>query len=159
MYFKEEVIQFGQKGNTEEFSKGTLLLTSSQAIVEEVANNEAAIGYLGMGYLSDRTKPVRVSRISNLVSRISPPESRDSTGETRTTRYEQRDTSDDFYPPTVQNVVDKTYPLSRPLYLYTDGEPQGVVKLFIDFTLSPMGQTQFMETGFVPVGATVAQEN
>ena len=57
MYFKEVVVQLGKKGSTEEFSKETLLLTSSQAIVEEVASNEGAIGYLGMGYLSDRTKP------------------------------------------------------------------------------------------------------
>ena len=129
MYFKEEVVQLGKKGSTEEFSRETLLLTSSQAIVEEVANNEAAIGYLGMGYLSERTKPVQVG------------------------------TNEQFYPPTVENVVAKTYPLSRPLYIYTDGEPEGVVKLFVDFILSPAGQTQFMETGFVPVGATVGQEN
>lgn len=129
LYFKEEVIQLGQKGSTQEFSKKTLLLTSSQAIVEEVANNEAAIGYLGMGYLSDRTKPVQVGK------------------------------GDEFHPPDVENVVKKTYPLSRPLYVYTDGEPEGVVRLFIDFILGPIGQTQFMETGFVPVGATVAQKN
>ena len=129
LYFKEEVIQLGQKGNTQEFSRKTLLLTSSQAIVEEVANNEAAIGYLGMGYLSDRTKAVRVGR------------------------------GDEFHPPDVENVVRKAYPLSRPLFVYTDGEPEGVVKLFIDFTLGPTGQTQFMETGFVPVGETVAQKD
>lgn len=128
MYFKEEVIQLGKKGSTEEFSKETLLLTSSQAIVEEVAGNEAAIGYLGMGYLSDRTKPVLVGK------------------------------GDAFYPPDVENVVKKTYPLSRPLYMYTDGRPQGVVKLFVDFTLSPAGQRQFTDAGFVPVGATVAEE-
>jgi len=128
MYFKEEVIQLGKKGSAEEFSKKTLLLTSSQAIVEEVANNESGIGYLGMGYLSDRTKAVLVAR------------------------------SNEFYPPDVGNVVRKAYPLSRPLYVYTDGEPQGVVELFIDFILSPAGQTQFMETGFVPVGATVEEK-
>ncbi len=71
---------------------------------------------------------------------------------------ERRGASDGFYPPTVENVINKTYPLSRPLYLYTDGEPQGVVKLFIDFTLGPVGQTQFTETGFVPVGATIGRE-
>ena len=129
MYFKEEVIQLGQKGSTQEFSKGTLLLTSSQAIVEEVANNEAAIGYLGMGYLSERTKAVQVGK------------------------------GDEFHPPDVENVVKKAYPLSRPLFIYTDGEPQGVTKLFVDFTLGPIGQTQFMETGFVPVGETVAQKD
>jgi phosphate transport system substrate-binding protein len=128
MYFKEEVIQLGKKNSTEEFSPETLLLTSSQAIVEEVAGNEGAIGYLGMGYLSDRVKALRIGK------------------------------DDAFYPPDVQNVVKKTYPLSRGLYMYTDGEPQGIVKLFIDFTRGPAGQTQFMDTGFVPVGETLAQK-
>jgi phosphate transport system substrate-binding protein len=125
MYFKEEVIQLGQKNSKEEFSKETLLLTSSQAIVEEVAGNEAGIGYLGMGYLSDRTKALWIGK------------------------------GKDFHPPDVENVLKKTYPLSRPLYVYTNGEPQGLVKVFVDFTLSPTGQKQFTETGFVPVGATV----
>jgi len=144
MYFKEEVVQLGKKGSTEEFSKETLLLTSSQAIVEEVANNEGAIGYLGMGYLSDRTKPILVARGSSLVSR-SPSD-------------EGRATSDGFYPPTPENVVNKTYPLSRPLYLYTNGEPEGIVKLFVEFALGPVGQAQFQQTGFVPVGATLDRE-
>ena len=64
----------------------------------------------------------------------------------------------DSHPPDVENVLKKTYPLSRPLYVYTDGEPQGIVKLFVDYTLSPTGQKQFIETGFVPVGATVDRE-
>jgi phosphate transport system substrate-binding protein len=127
MYFKEEVIQLGKKDSKEEFSPETLLLTSSQAIVEEVAGNEAAIGYLGMGYLSDRTKAVRIGRGKG------------------------------FYAPDVEDVLKKTYPLSRPLFMFTNGEPQGITKRFVDFTLSPMGQKQFQEAGFVPRGATVAQ--
>ena len=123
IYFKEEVVQLGKKESHEEFSAQTLLLTSSQAIVEEVAANEAAIGYFGMGYVSERTKTLLVAKGS------------------------------EFYPPDVNNVLKKTYPLSRPLYFYTNGEPGGVTKLFIDFTLSPKGQQQFIETGFVPVGA------
>jgi len=129
MYFKEEVVQLGQKNNTEEFSTGTLLLTSSQTIVEEVVNNESAIGYLGMGYVSDRTKPLMIGK------------------------------KDEFFPPDVENVLKKTYPLSRPLYFYTNGEPKGATKLFIDFTLSPKGQLQFQETGFVPIGVVIVQEN
>jgi len=129
IYFKEEVVQLGKKGSTEEFSAQTLLLTSSQAIVEEIAANEAAVGYLGMGYVSERTKAVLVAK------------------------------GEQFYPPDVNNVIKKTYPLSRPLYFYTNGEPGGVTKLFIDFTLSPKGQQQFRETGFVPLGETIAPKN
>jgi len=127
MYFKEEVIQLGKKDSKEEFSKETLLLTSSQAIVEEVTGNETALGYLGMGYLSDRTKALRIGRGKG------------------------------FYAPDVEDVLKKTYPLSRPLFLFTNGEPQGINKLLIGYTLSPMGQRQFKEAGFVPIGATVAQ--
>ncbi len=128
LYFKEEVVQLGKKDNKEEFSSQTLLLTSSQAIVDEVAGNEEAIGYLGMGYLSNRTKALLVGK------------------------------NKEFYPPDVENVLQKRYPLSRPLFAYTDGEPQGIVKRFLDYTLSPTGQRQFMATGFVPVGATVDRE-
>jgi phosphate transport system substrate-binding protein len=126
MYFKEEVIQLGKSGSPEEFSRDTLLLTSSQAIVEEVAGNETAIGYLGMGYLSDRTKTLHIAK----------------------------DKDSAFYSPDIEHVLKKTYPLSRPLFMYTNGEPQGAVRTFIDFTLSPKGQQQFAETGFVPINAT-----
>jgi phosphate transport system substrate-binding protein len=129
IYFKEEVVQLGKKDSPEEFSPQTLLLTSSQTIVEEVAANEAAIGYLGMGYVSERTKALLVAKDGQ------------------------------FYPPDVNNVIKKAYPLSRGLYFYTNGEPNGVVKLFIDFTLSPKGQQQFVETGFVPIGATIGQKD
>ncbi len=129
MYFKEEVVQLGKKGSTEEFSDKTLLLSSSQAIVEEVAANEATIGYLGMGYVSDRTKALLISK--------------DGVGSL----------------PDVDNVRRKKYPLSRPLYFYTNGKPEGVTKLFMDFSLSPKGQQQFVETGFVPIGETVVEKD
>jgi phosphate transport system substrate-binding protein len=129
IYFKEEVIQLGKKDTSQEFSAQTLLLTSSQTIVEEVVTNETAIGYLGMGYVSERIKALLLAK------------------------------GEQFYPPDVENVIKKTYPLSRPLYFYTNGEPTGAAKLFIDFALSPKGQEQFRETGFVPVGATIAQND
>jgi len=130
MYFKEEVIRQGKKDSTAEFSADTLLLTSSQTIVEEVANNESAIGYMGMGYVSDRTKTVKLSR-----------------------------TESDYFTADISHVLNKTYPLSRPLYFYINGRPQGVVKQFIDFTLGPKGQQQFAETGFVPLEAGYVQKN
>lgn len=128
-YFKDEIIKLGDKNSTQEFSNETLLLSSSQAIVEEVSNNDAAIGYLGMGYVSDRTKSLSIGKKGS------------------------------FYPPTLENVINKTYLLSRPLYYFTNGEPNGVTKLFIDFTLSPKGQQQFKETGFVPVKTDDAKKN
>ena len=102
-YFKEHVVQLGKKDSKEEFPADTLLLTSSQAIVEEVSSNEAAIGYLGMGYISDRTKSLMISK----------------TGE--------------YFTPDVENVQKRAYPLSRPLYFYTNGEPKGITKAIYRF--------------------------
>jgi phosphate transport system substrate-binding protein len=128
-YFKDEVVKLGKKESTEEFSSETLLLSSSQAIVEEVVTNEAAIGYLGMGYASDRTKTVGVGR------------------------------GGEFFVPDVNNVLSKKYPLSRPLYFFTNGRPEGVTKLFIEYALSPAGQKEMVESGFVPRKQTIVKED
>jgi phosphate transport system substrate-binding protein len=122
-YFKEVVVHLGQKGSQNEFSSKTLMLSSSQAIVEETVSNDASIGYLGMGYVSGRTKSVEVGK----------------------------DKDKGYFPPTLTAVMSKDYPLSRPLYYYSNGEPKGTTKLFVDFALSPKGQQQFVETGFVPL--------
>jgi phosphate transport system substrate-binding protein len=128
-YFKEEVVKLGKKSNPDEFSSETLLLSSSQAIVEEVSVNEAAIGYLGMGYISDRTKTISVAK------------------------------NGDYFLPDVNSVLSENYPLSRPLFFFTNGPASGITKLFIDFTLSPKGQEQLIESGFVPRMKTIAKED
>ncbi|GAB7022028.1 phosphate ABC transporter substrate-binding protein [Salidesulfovibrio brasiliensis] len=51
----------------------------------------------------------------------------------------------------VENAINKSYPLSRGLNLYTAGEPTGEVKKFIDFCMSAEGQAIVQEVGFVPV--------
>ena len=42
--------------------------------------------------------------------------------------------------PTVDYREDKTYPISRHLYLITNGQPTGLASDFINFILSPEGQ-------------------
>ena len=130
IYFKEEVLRGGKKDSTAEFLPDALLLTSSQTIVEEVANNESAIGYFGMGYVSGRTKTLKVGK-----------------------------KAEECCLPDIEDVLNKKYPLSRPLYFYTNGEPKGIVKQFIDFTLSHQGQQQFAETGFVPLEASLGKKD
>lgn len=53
--------------------------------------------------------------------------------------------------PTKENTISKKYPLSRVLYLYTNGTPTGIIKEFIDFVLSKEGQKIVDEVGFVPL--------
>jgi phosphate transport system substrate-binding protein len=53
----------------------------------------------------------------------------------------------------VANTQNHSYPLARPLYVYTLGAPEGEVKRYIDWMLSPAGQHLVEESGYVPVAA------
>lgn len=53
--------------------------------------------------------------------------------------------------PEAEAIRSKAYPYARPTFYYTNGDPQGVAKSFIDFTLSPEGQQTATNVGFVPV--------
>ena len=123
VYFKEHILRKNDPNSKEEFSPKALMLPSSQAIADEVAQNPEAIGYYGMGYISPKQKPVSVAK----------------------------DKSSEYVPPAIENVISGKYPVSRPLFLYTNGEPKGLVKEFVDFALSKEGQKIVLDTGFVPV--------
>ncbi len=123
VYFKEHVLRKMDPASQEEFAPSALMLSSSQAIADEVAANPAAIGYYGMGYISSKQKAVKIAQKEE--------------GE--------------YVMPTIENVVNGTYPISRPLLVYTKGQPQGTVKQFLDFVLSAEGQDIVAKTDFVPV--------
>ena len=123
VYFKEHVVRKGVADGKEEFAPEALMLPSSQAIADEVAQNPDAIGYFGMGYITKKEKAIHVAMSSGAP----------------------------YVAPTMENVVTGDYPISRPLLMYTKGEPQGAVKAFIDFVLSPEGQTVVKKIDFVPV--------
>lgn len=123
VYFKEHVLRKGDPNSKEEFAPSSLLLPSSQAIADEIANNVAAIGYYGMGYISGKQKPIMVAK----------------------------DEKSEYETPSIENVVSGKYPISRPLFLYTNGQPQGLVEKFVNFVLSKEGQDIVLKTDFVPI--------
>jgi phosphate transport system substrate-binding protein len=53
--------------------------------------------------------------------------------------------------PSVQSVQAKTYPYARPTFYYTNGEPTGLAKEFLQFTISGAGQKIVAQVGFVPI--------
>ena len=53
--------------------------------------------------------------------------------------------------PSQETVRDKSWPYARPTFYYTNGEPAGLAKAFVDFTLSPAGQKIVADVGFVPI--------
>jgi len=123
VYFKEHVLRKGSPDGKEEFAPSALMLSSSQAIADEVAGNPEAIGYYGMGYISAKQKAVSVAG----------------------------DQNSEYVTPTIDNVIKGKYPISRPLFLYTNGQPQGLVGKFVNFVLSKEGQEIVLKTDFVPV--------
>jgi phosphate transport system substrate-binding protein len=123
VYFKEHVLRKNDANSKEEFAPTALMLPSSQAIADEVASNPLAIGYYGMGYISSKQKAISVAK----------------------------DEKSEYIAPTVENVVSGKYPISRPLFLYTNGQPKGLIEKFIDFVLSKEGQEIVIKTDFVPI--------
>ena len=51
--------------------------------------------------------------------------------------------------PTPQTIADKSYALSRPLFLVTDGKPEGAAKTFVDHVLSRDGQQLLTRHGYL----------
>ncbi|MCM8776674.1 MAG: phosphate ABC transporter substrate-binding protein [Candidatus Omnitrophica bacterium] len=51
--------------------------------------------------------------------------------------------------PSKKTVLSKEYKYARPLFMYTNGEPKGAVKKYIDFVTSKEGQTIVEEIGFI----------
>ena len=122
VYFKEHVVRKGNEKGPEEFAPGALLMPSSQAIADEVSQNKYAIGYYGLGYVSAGQKVLAVSQKGM-----------------------------PYVKPSMETVKNNSYPISRPLFMYTAGQPQGLVKTFIGFVLSSEGQKIVKKLDFVPV--------
>ncbi len=122
VYFLENVIRLGEKESDLLFFPDTLLMPSSEGISAEVRQNPNAIGYDGLGYVTPDQKMIAVAA----------------------------DADSDYVLPSVDTVNAGTYPISRPLYMYTAGEPTGQVKAYMDWILDE-GQTSVAELGFVPL--------
>jgi len=122
VYFLENVIRLGDKKSDLLFSSDTLLMPSSEGISVEIRQNPNAIGYDGLGYVTPDQKMVAVAR----------------------------DDKGSYVLPAVETVNDGSYPISRPLYMYTAGEPSGQIRAYMDWVLSD-GQVSVEELGFVPL--------
>ncbi len=121
VYFLENVIRLGEKSDLL-FSPETLLMPSSEGITAEVSQNPNAIGYDGLGYVTSHQKVVAVAQSSE----------------------------GPFVLPSIETVNAGSYPISRPLYMYTAGEPAGAVKAYLDWIIAD-GQQIVARLGFVPL--------
>ena len=104
------------------YMSSVLSMPATGAVIQSVKQTKGAIGYVGLAYLNPHVKPLQIAY--------------DSTG---------------YYAPTVENSMEKKYPIVRPLYYYCNAADREKVKGFIDFILSPAGQKIVRESGYIPV--------
>lgn len=107
--------------NKDNYRPDALAQSATGGIVSEVSQNTNAIGYIGFAYLDNSTKALSLDKGNGPVS------------------------------PTPQTILDGTYPLSRALFMYTNGEPSGLTKEFINFILSDQGQKVVSKIGYIPL--------
>jgi phosphate transport system substrate-binding protein len=105
----------------QEFVATMLEKNSNGAVQQTIAGTPGAIGYVGLGYVDETVKGVKIDVDGTLVE------------------------------PTVENVIAGTYPISRELNMFTNGEATGLAAAYIDYILSPEGQAIVEDEGFVPI--------
>ena len=101
--------------NKEKVTNKALMQASNAAVASTVAKTPNAIGYVGLGFLSESVKALTFNGVV----------------------------------PSKDTVLSKKYALSRPLFMYTNGQPKGLAKDFLDFVLSKDGQKIADEEGYV----------
>ena len=110
-------------GKNADFKLGSRDMNGSKDVVELVSRTPNAIGYSGMGYKTDKVKVLKVSKTKGAPA----------------------------IEPTVATTLDKTYPISRPMFMYTPGQPPAHVQKYLDWVHGPAAQKIVEETGYVPL--------
>lgn len=123
VFFKEFIINKGKSDSKIEFAASALLMPSSQAIYDEAKQNPKAIGYVGLGYAKSEVKVLKV----------------------------KKDTASAGVTPSAATVQDGSYPVSRPLFMYTKKGAAQSVQDYIDWIKGPDGQKIVEELEFVPL--------
>ncbi|NNG13035.1 MAG: PstS family phosphate ABC transporter substrate-binding protein [Halobacteria archaeon] len=110
-------------GKKGKYRTGTLDMHGSKDVVDLVENTPCAIGYSGLAYATDHLKMACIAT----------------------------ETGGACVDPSVETASDRSYPIARPLFMYTNGEPQGEIKNYLDWIMSDTGQCIIVEKGYAPV--------
>jgi phosphate transport system substrate-binding protein len=110
-------------GKKGKYRQGTLDMHGSKDVVDLVEKTPCAIGYSGLAYATDHVKLACIAESdpANCVS------------------------------PSPATASDGSYPIARPLFMYTNGEPQGHIKQYLDWVMSDTGQCIIKEKGYAPL--------
>ncbi len=115
-------------GKKGKYRQGTLDMHGSKDVVDLVEKTPCAIGYSGLAYATDHVKMVCVSKDGKPCIN-----------------------------PSVTTASDGSYPIARPLFMYTNGKPEGDIKAYMDWIMSDQGQCIILGKGYAPVRAVTCQ--
>jgi phosphate transport system substrate-binding protein len=110
-------------GKKGKYRQGTLDMHGSKDVVDLVEKTPCAIGYSGLAYTTDHLKMACIAS----------------------------DGADTCVTPSVKTASDRSYPIARPLFMYTNGEPEGAIKDYLDWIKSDAGQCILKDKGYAPV--------
>ncbi|MBL3528882.1 MAG: phosphate ABC transporter substrate-binding protein [gamma proteobacterium endosymbiont of Lamellibrachia anaximandri] len=110
-------------GKKGKFRQGTLDMHGSKDVVDLVEKTPCAIGYSGLAYATDHVKMACISKKAG----------------------------DDCINPSVATASDRSYPIARPLFMYTNGEPTGEIGTYLDWVKSDKGQCILLKKGYAPI--------
>ena len=122
-FFREHVVGKTADGKERAFRSGATGVDGAKDVVSLVERTPSGIGYSGMAFNTPEVKMLKVSRHK---------------GEAAVEA-------------TVENAKKGTYCITRPLQIYSAGEPTGVVKEYLDWIKGPEGQKIVIEEGCVPL--------
>jgi phosphate transport system substrate-binding protein len=119
-------VYFGEAilGENGEYKLGSRDMHGSKDVVDLVQKTPCAIGYSGLAYATAEVAMPCVKK-------------------------------DDAAPciaPAVESATDGSYPVARPLFMYTNGEPKGETKKYLDWIRSDVGQCIILAKGYAPAG-------
>jgi phosphate transport system substrate-binding protein len=117
-----------------EYATSMRQMNGSSQIVEGVKGDEGGIGYVGLGYVKEASG----FKVLSLAKKA---------GETAISPLDDA------------AVKSGRYPLTRPLFQYTNGRPRGDARAFIEFELGPKGQEIVEAEGFLPVTSDYVAKN
>jgi phosphate transport system substrate-binding protein len=139
----QRIILYGRENNSgtyayfkehvlseEDFAAETQTLPGTSAVVNAVSKDKFGIGYGGIAW----AKGVRRAGV-------------------------KKDDKSPAVEPTMENVINGTYPISRELYWFFNGKPSGDLQKLVNWALSPDGQKVAEDIGYVPLPKAIADSN
>lgn len=107
----------------EPFADAVMYQPATSQIITSVSQDDGGIGFVGLGFVSEAVKSIPI----------------------------KKDDASPAVTANVENVLNATYPLARPLFEYTPGTPSATAQIWLDWVRGVKGQKIVEDLGFVPV--------